>query len=219
MPTADVPLRDWTLNFTTLLTGAPATYGLTAPDALVCANAYAAYDAALALVLNPGTKTSVTVAQKNYQRALMRATIMPFAVSISQNGAVDPGDKVDIGVTVRIPTRTRASIVDIPCELTIEGINTNFVSLRTQNPDTPDTTSRPYGTRLAEVQCRLRNAADTADELTTVTPATRRFVNVATPPLYAGRRAYYRARWVGAPLQGGAANNGAWSDEVSTILP
>lgn len=219
MPVADNPLAVWAANFTAVLTADPTAFGETSGVALTCTNAYNDYQAALDLVNDPATKTSVTVAAKNYQKSLMKAAIQPVAVRISGNPSVDPAQKVTIGVTVRIPTRTRASVADMPMTLTIEGVTPQNVTLRNQNPDTPNSTARPQGARLVEVSFRIRNADDTADEFTGTVSATRRFNTITTEPAWHGRLAIYKARWVGAALNGGAPNLGAWSDEVSLILP
>jgi hypothetical protein len=219
MPVADVPLQVWGLNFTTLLTAAPATYGLVAGNAVTCAAVYAAYAAALTLALDPSTRTAVTVADKNVAKAAMRATIAPFATQISGNPAVLAADKTAIGVTVRVTTRTRASLVDVPLALTVSELTPTYVEVYALNPDTPDTAKRPYMSTGIEIQQRIRNAADTADEETNVALGTRRYTRVPTPIGMNGRKAFFRARWVGKPLTGGALNLGAWSDEQEVILP
>lgn len=218
-PTTDDGCVVWGLNFTTLLTAAPATYGETSPIALVCANAYNDFAAAMVLVSDPTTRTPVAVADKNNKYAIMAAAIQPVATRISANSGVTPADKTAIGVTVRITTRTRASVVDLPLSLSLEQIALTYIKLRTQNPLTPTSTARPLGARTAEVVIRVRNAADTADEFFAAGSATRRFYNFASEVAWRGRKAYYKARWVGADLEGGAPNLGAWSEEVSLILP
>ena len=218
-PTTDSGVDTWCLNFTTLLTAAPATYGETAPVALACANAYSTFTAALALAVDPSTRTPVTVAAKNDAYAVLASVIQPVGTRISANETVNPADKVSIGVTVRLTTRTRASVADLPIALSLEQMAMTYTRLRTQNPLTPTSTARPLGARYAEISVRVRNAADTEDEFVAVGSATRRFYNFATADAWHGRRAYFKARWVGAALAGGAANVGAWSEEVSLILP
>jgi len=112
IPARDVDFNDWLLNFSTLLTAAPATYGLSAPDAVIVAGQQTAFSAALALATNPATRTSVTVASKDAARASAEAIVRPYAVNISLNPAVTNGNKVAIGVTVRsnIPTPIPAPV-------------------------------------------------------------------------------------------------------------
>jgi hypothetical protein len=216
---ADVPLKDWALNFTDLLTAAPATYGLSAGNATACATAFGLYEAALTLATNPATRTAVTIADKNVQKANMRAVIFPFATTIAGNPAVADPDKVDIGVTVRITTRTRVAFGLIGLMLSMDAVSATGVTLRRQNPATPDSTAGPYGNRGWQISVRVRNALNTADEFTDSFTASRRFYTYPTDPGWVGRLAFYKARWVGPLLPGEAPNNGPWSAEVSTILP
>lgn len=117
IPSTDSGFAAWLLNFSTLLTASPSTYGLTAPDAVIVAGQETAYSAALALSVDPGTRTPVTVAAKDAARAAAEFVVRPYAVQISQNPSVTNGDKVAIGVTVRsnIPT-------PIPAPVTPPGI-------------------------------------------------------------------------------------------------
>lgn len=106
IPATDSGFDSWLLNFSGLLTAAPATYGLTAPDAVIVAGVQSTWAAAYLLATDPGTRTSVTVAAKDAARASAEAVVRPYAVGISLNPAVTNGDKVDIGVTVRSNTPT-----------------------------------------------------------------------------------------------------------------
>lgn len=112
IPARDVDFNDWLTNFSTLLTASPATYGLTAPDAVLVAAQQVAFAGALALATDPSTRTPVTVAAKDAARASAEAIVRPYAVGISLNPAVSNGDKVAIGVTVRsnIPTPIPAPV-------------------------------------------------------------------------------------------------------------
>lgn len=106
LPTKDVDFNNWLTNFSTLLTAAPATYGLAAPDAVAVAAQQSAFAAALTAATDPGTRTSVTIAAKDAARASAEFVVRPFAVAISLNASVDNADKTAIGVTVRSVTPT-----------------------------------------------------------------------------------------------------------------
>ena len=106
MPAADATLQSWMLNFSTLLTASPSTYGLTAPDAVIVETAEQAFSDSLVISSDPGTRTPVTVAAKDAARASAEAVMRPYAVQISLNPAVTNGNKVAIGVTVRTNTPT-----------------------------------------------------------------------------------------------------------------
>jgi len=115
IPTKDADFSIWLENFSTLLTAAPATYGLTAPDALAVDAVNTTFQAAFLLSSNPATRTSGTVADKDTARANAQLIVRPFAVRISQNTSVSDLAKSDIGVTIRqlIPSPIPAP-VDAP---------------------------------------------------------------------------------------------------------
>jgi hypothetical protein len=119
LPPKDADFNDWLLNFSTLLTAAPATYGLTAPDAVAVAAQQTAFAAAYTAATDPGTRTPVTVAAKDAARASAEAVVRPYAVRISKNGGVLNEDKVAIGVTVPatvptpVPAPTDAPVIAI----------------------------------------------------------------------------------------------------------
>ena len=112
IPAPDLSFAAWLLNFGSLITAAPATYGLTAPDAVIIAAQNLAYSNALALAVDPVTRTPVTVAAKDAARASAEFIARPYAVGISQDPSVTNGNKVAVGVTVRsnIPTPIPAPV-------------------------------------------------------------------------------------------------------------
>jgi hypothetical protein len=115
IPTRDADFAIWLLNFSTLLTAAPTTYGLTAPDAVAVAAVTSTFEAAFDASSNPSTRTAGTVAAKDVARANAQLVVRPFAVLISLNTSVSDEAKQDIGVTVRktFPTPIPAP-VDAP---------------------------------------------------------------------------------------------------------
>jgi hypothetical protein len=112
IPAKDALFAAWLLNFSTLLTASPVTYGLTAPDAVTVAGVNGTFQAAYATATNPATRTSGAVAAKDVARLDAEAIVRPLAVNVSLNPAVDDSDKVDLGVTVRtlIPTPVPAPV-------------------------------------------------------------------------------------------------------------
>ncbi len=106
IPSTDSGFQAWLLNFAALATAAPATYGLTAGNALAITTESTAYTAALTLATDPGTRTSATIAAKDAAKASALDVVRPFAVAVSLNSAVADEDKVAIGVTVRKTTPT-----------------------------------------------------------------------------------------------------------------
>lgn len=106
IPPRDADFNNWIDNFSTLLTAAPATYGLLASDATAVASLNSTWAAAYALAVNPSTRTPVTVAAKDTARITAQAGIRPYAVQISLNPGVLVDDKIAIGVNPRTSTPT-----------------------------------------------------------------------------------------------------------------
>lgn len=106
LPNKDGQLDTWALNFSTLITASPATYGLGAGDATTIAGVYAAWHAAFLLATNPSTKTKTSVAAKNTARFNLLAICRPYATMISLNAGVSSADKTTLGVNPRtsVPT-------------------------------------------------------------------------------------------------------------------
>lgn len=219
IPTQDANFDTWLLNFTTLLTAAPATYGLTAPDAVICAAAYTAWHPAYLAAIDPSTRTPVTVATKDAQRVAAEATIRPYAIRISLNGSVTPGDKTAIGVNLPNPTR-----VPIPPPTTFPQLAFDSAAplvhvLRYQDSGLGTGKRKPYGA----FGMQLFRAIGTVPA---VDPAQAVFHQVATKaPLRVtfdaadvGKQCTYFARWQTRSGPGGEAQFGPWSAPLTVAI-
>jgi hypothetical protein len=212
MPVQLAALAAWAANFSTVLTAAPADYDLVAGDAVIVAAAVDPFTAAYAISSTPATRTSVTIAATDAARAAMEAVVRPYAVAISANSAVSAGDKTTIGVTNRILTKTRNSVV--AAEITVE-VNYSDIGLpiiRSQDPSTPLSKKRPLGATQWQVEFRGKDSGDPA--WTKV-----QLLNVSRPQITVDQNDFdtlfeqyeMRQRWCGPLLPGGAPNCGPWS--------
>jgi hypothetical protein len=119
IPNRDADLSNWMANFSSLITAGPATYGLTAPDAVTIAFQNSQFQAAYLLATNPATRTAPTVAAKDAARFAAVAIIRPYAIRIRNNGAVSDLAKVALGLTIPsttptpIPAPTTAPLLSI----------------------------------------------------------------------------------------------------------
>ena len=96
----------WFQNFSSLITTAPATYGLVAGDATAIAAVVTPLQAAYDAANDPTTRTAVTVAARNTAFATARGVCFPYATTVSADGSVNPSDKTALGVTNRSTVRT-----------------------------------------------------------------------------------------------------------------
>lgn len=158
-PTKEADILAWGLNWTTLATAAPATYGLTAPQALDAQNAFNDFSAALTLATDPSTRTPVTVNAKNVALQNLRAVIFPLSTAVSQNAGVLAANKTALGVTNRFTTRT---VIPPPASAPgIDLINQTAAGalIRTFDIGAPSVKARPYGAVGTEVRRTISTAA------------------------------------------------------------
>jgi hypothetical protein len=198
IPTKDSIFDTWFANFSTRITAAPGTYGVTASDATAIATAYTAWHSAYLLVTSPGTKTATTVNNKNIQRVTALATIRPYAQTIGLNAGVLAANKVSLGINPRTSVPLPITVpTTYPAIQVIQALPLQHVLRFRDQLASPSVKSKPYGV----LQMQLFGETS----LTVVTdPTTLNFLQVATKSPFAvtwpsgarGLTAYYAARWV-----------------------
>lgn len=219
LPSTDADLDNWATNFSALITAAPGDYGLAAPDAVAIAAVRLTFNAALTAALDPVTRTPVTIAAKDSAKFAMLAVVRPFATQIASNAAVSNPDKTAVGVTVKVLTRTRASVVGVAVVITQDSISPTCWMIRYQNPATPTSKKLPPGAKGLSLSVTVRNATDTADEFQIQPLITRNPYNVPLLPEYAGRKIRAAGQFIGGNLEGGAPNRSEWSNTLNAICP
>ena len=219
LPASDSAFDAWLTNFSTLLTAAPTTYGLTAPDAVLVAAERTAYRAAYVAATDPGTKTSVTVAAKDSARASAEAVVRPYAVNISLNAGVLDADKTDIGVTVRKTVPTPVPPPATSPALVLVAAAPLQHQLRFYDTSTPTSKKKPPGATSLQVN-RVVGTLPAVDpgqtgfyDMWTKSP------NVSTfAPADVGKVCTYFARWRTTGGPGGASQYGPWSAALSLTV-
>lgn len=212
IPAKDADFDAWLLNFTTLLTAAPTTYGLTAPDAVICAAQYTAWHPAYIAATDPSTRTSVTVAAKDAARVTAEQVIRPYAQQISKNASVTPGDKTAIGVNlpnnspVPIPAPTSFPILGFRSATPLQHL------LQYQDSDLGTGKAKPFGAIGLELYRAIGTvpAVDPsqAEYYAQVTKSPCRVTFTAGD---VGKTCTYFARWITRSGPGGVAQSGPWS--------
>jgi hypothetical protein len=218
LPNSDSGFNDWLLNFSTLLTASPATYGLAAPDAVLVAAEQSAFAAAYSLAIDPSTRTPVTVANKDAARAAAQVVVRPYAVEISQNPAVSNGDKTAIGVTVRVTTPT-----PIPAPVTAPAIELIKASPLVQQlqirPVGSTSKGKPFGCIAIEVARIVGTVAATDPAQLRIigqygkTPLIQSFVSADQ-----GKIVTYAARYRTRSGPAGVSQHGPWSALQSFVV-
>jgi len=198
IPAKDADFQSWLLNFSTLLTASPTTYGLVAGDATAVAAQYTAWHAAYLLATDPGTRTSVTVAAKDVARANATAVVRPLAVEISRNAGVLAADKVDIGVNPNTSTPTPVPAPTTVPVLSVDAYGFLTMDLRYRDESAP-ATSRAEAVNAIQIEVVGTTSATVVSD-----PATLPRIGVYTKvPVrinwssgQRGETAYISARWV-----------------------
>lgn len=219
LPNRDADFATWLQNFAVLLAAAPATYGLTAPDAAIVTPLNVAFQAAYTAAIDPGTRTSVTVAAKTAARYAAEQTVRPYAVQIALNAAVDNADKVAIGVSL---PREAPSPIPPPVtnpEVVLVSATPLQHQLSIRDASTPTTKAKPPGVVACELWVAVGLApavsptVATLKQTTTKTPA-----RVGYDSADRGKYATYFARWTTRSGPDGVAQVGPWSPPTAIII-
>ena len=202
----------WLQNFTTLLTATPADFGLTAPDAVICAAQYTAFHAAYLAGTNPGTRTSATVAAMNGARVTAIATIRPYAQQISKNMSVLDADKIAIGVN--LPNNAPVPIppiTDVPSLIVQPSAPGTTVFQYRQGAD-PTSKAKPFGAVGLELWRNIGAVAATSpDQCTLIATLTKTPQQIDNSPATNGQIMTFFCRWTTLSGPQGKAQKGPWS--------
>lgn len=218
LPTTDEALAAWLDNFSTLITAAPADYGLQAADATAIANATTPFGPALTLATDPITRTAPSIASKDAARAVALAVVRPYAVRVSLNNAVTNAAKAALGVTIRsnIPTPIPAP-VDAP-SMGLRSM-TPGVALLGYSVTGSDGKAKPFGVTGLEVWTSVGEVhATDPDQCTYNSTVTRSPFRLAFPATQAGKKLTVFSRFVTRTGPGGVAQRGPWSLPLQTVI-
>lgn len=215
IPPKDADLLAWCTNFDNLITASPSTYGLVTADALAITAVVAPYQAAQAVVDNPATKTSVTVAAKNNAKQAMLVILRTYSSQIRLNAGVTDADKLALGLNLPnnspspIPAPTSSPIVSVI------GATPGQLTIRYADSNTPDKRSKPQGVTAMQLfvgvsTIPLTDPEDTAFEVA----LTKQPYAVNFNPADAGKTATLFGRW-----QTRTGLTGPWSTAANFIIP
>jgi hypothetical protein len=219
-----IPARDgdydtWLTNFSALITAAPATYGLAAPDAVIIAAQRTAYHDAFVLASDPVTRTAVTVASKDAARLASEAVVRPYAQQITRDAGVDNGDKVALGLNLPNPTRPPIPAPTTAPAVTFDAATPLQHVLRYSDTGSPTGKAKPVGSVGVEVYRKIGVAPevdpDNAVYMGTVTKSPfRSNFNSADR----GKLCTYYLRFVNKSGPGGVAATGPWSAALTIAI-
>jgi hypothetical protein len=208
IPAEDAEFRNFATTFANGITANPALYMLTSAQAASIQQAVDEFVAAYQIVVEPATKTKATVIAKENARSIAENLIRQYAMIIKENDGIDDGDKVNIGVRPRNPSREP---IEVPSSWPVLNILGNTFGTQTIKyiDSATEKKARPFG--ASELQLFLTITADGAPEpdVTTgkfVGKFTRNPITVDFTPSDNCKMATYWARWVSA-----RGETGPWS--------
>lgn len=214
MPDTDSGIRDWLNNFAQIVSIDPAAVALSSSDAATLTSLAAAYDAAYVLAVNPVTRTTPIVGNKDAARNQAVETFRVYATQVKGNLGVSDEMKLALGLHLNDTTRSPIPAPTTEPLLAIIDARSGVHTLRYADSTTPTSRSKPAGT----IQLQLWVAIEvepTAD----VTKAqfhgvyTKQPIQIAFDPANAGKTASYFARWI---TRTGLV--GPWSLPVAMIV-
>lgn len=218
IPAKDADFNNWLVNFDALLTATPTDFGLTAPDAVNVAAVTATWTAAYALAVDPGTRTSPIIADKDVARASAEAVVRPYATQISRNAAVTDLNKSAIGVTIPslVPTPIPAP-VDAPTLALKSAIS--LVQTLTYKVAGQTGKAKPFGSIGIQIYRSVGTVAATDPaQATYVGSYTKSPLRQTFQAADQGKFSTYYARYVTKSGPDGVAQTGPWSDALTLIV-
>jgi hypothetical protein len=116
-PRTDDGLLAWSLNFKTLITATPTTYGLTAAQATAYGTVHTDFATALA-ACDPAIRNKTSTNAKNAARTALKIAARQTASLVEGTPTVTDAEKIQLGLTVRsapipIPTPKDAPGLDV----------------------------------------------------------------------------------------------------------
>lgn len=215
LPSTDNELNVWASNFTTLIEATPTTYGLDTPAAVTMRTLYNDFAAALILAINPLTRSKVTVAAKDAEKAAMKSFIRSLAAIVQATISVSNENKIALGLPIH---DAAPSPIPTPVTHPILGIAPTgpaIIVRRFADQLTPDSRAKPAGAAFLLVASKVSVTAITDPEELTDTDIVTRAPNYKTFSAGdRGKTVYTAAKWVNAK-----GEEGPWSAIASTIVP
>lgn len=219
IPAADAAFDNWLVNFSTLITATPATYGLTAPDATAIAAVVGPWSTAYAAATNPITRTAPAIAAKDAARSAAEQTVRPYAITISRDASVGNDDKTAVGVS--LPNTSRTPVPPPTTQPALSLVSSvhfqQIVAYR--DTSTPTSKAKPAGAIGLDLRVHIATTPAPAPDLIppygvlTKSPAT---IGFSAPDV--GKTATYFARWQTRGGPGGQAQYGPWSAPMEVVV-
>ena len=212
--TNDAPLLAACQNVLAVISPVPANYGASAADVTALTPLVSGYESALTTATNPPTRTKVTIAAKDVQKAGLIVE-MRYLYKKFNAANLSPDKREELGLPIKdvhpspVPAPTTKPVVKVK---QVSGRN---VTVLITDETTPTSRKKPAGAREAEI---FSHVGETAPEdlrsWSYEGQATRNSFTVPFPATAAsGAKVWVAARWCN-----GKGSPGPVSDPTSTYV-
>lgn len=214
IPPKDTDYDVWANNFQTVIAATPAAYGLAAADAVAITASFNAWHTSYLAATNPATRTSVTIAAKDVQKASSLLVFRPYAQIIQNNASVTDPSKAAAGLTIRATTRTPIPAPGTSPILGFIGATPLQHTLKYSDTTTPTTKAKPFGAIHLELWRYIGTTPPAGTDAysfygdMTKSPFA---VDFNSPDV--GKQAYYIAKWATR-----TGLDGPWSAPLNSAI-
>lgn len=217
IPTKDQDFNAWLINFNAIsVASGVATYGMTSGEVTAITGVTTAFSAALALAVDPYTRTPATVAAKDTARAAVQQLVRPIAVRVSLSPSITNAEKTTLGVTVRSGTRTPIPAPVSAPAFILESAQPGLLNLQYRDSLTPTSKAKPFGCIGVEIFASIgTTAAVDPSQCDAQGTFTKSPLQLPTGPT-AGKVVTVFGRWVTRSGPAGVAQRGPWSVALVT---
>ena len=130
LPKKDVALRDWASTASALMNVAPTTWGQTALATQEFVDRAAAFDAAMANIINPETRGHMAYVAKAQARAALVSYVRPLIKEVQASQIVTNTMREQLGIPVHRTEPSRAQVIDVEPLVEVERVDGRKVYLR-----------------------------------------------------------------------------------------
>lgn len=209
----------WLVNCASVVSLAPTTYGIAAPQALAFQNQVDLASGAYAIGVDPSTRTPVTVQNMNDQMAAAVTLAREINVQAQALPSTSP-QLVAAGFPVRSTVRTPQSPVTASADIELVSLIVNEITVQARNPATPTTKAKPAGTGAVQYAIAVGTvAAVSPSQATEYRFATRSPARLEFLPEQRGKIVTMWARYQSRGSIGGQRVYGPYGIPITVSLP
>ncbi len=151
LPSRAADLVTWSTNFSTKITAAPTTFGLTAAQATAFAALHTAFATAFQTAQNPDTRSPTNIVAKDQAMASLKANARQLAGIVQKFPATTDEQRSELGLTVPDVDPSPVPVPGSAPGLSVQTVSGRTVRIRLKDTANPDRRGKPAGVSGAAV--------------------------------------------------------------------